>query len=71
MQDFYQASGLADRSGPGADEMKWQPGRDSAVLELRLALPSEERGSYLDATFQVPWGPRQIACHQSYTLQVR
>ena len=25
-----------------------------AVLELRLALPSEERGSYLDATFQVP-----------------
>lgn len=54
MQDFYQASGLADRSGPGADEMKWQLGRDSAVLELRLALPSEERGSYLDATFQVP-----------------
>ena len=30
-QDFYQASGLADRSGPGADEMKWQLGRDSAV----------------------------------------
>lgn len=22
-EDFYQASGLADRSGPGADEMKW------------------------------------------------
>ena len=30
-QDFYQASGLGDRSGPGADEMKWQLGRDSAV----------------------------------------
>lgn len=25
LQEFYELSGLAERSGPGIDEMKWQP----------------------------------------------